>query len=64
MRQCSRRIFLKCELSACSASALIPLFSARPVMPYYEAVFNERFEDARAFAKPSARASAKEIAIA
>jgi hypothetical protein len=50
MRQCSRRIFLKCELGACSASALVPPLSARPVMPYYKAVFDERFEEARAFA--------------
>ena len=50
MRKCSRRIFLKCGLGACSASALIPPLSARPVMPYYKAVFDERFEDARAFA--------------
>jgi hypothetical protein len=50
MRQCSRRIFLKCGLGAYSASALIPPLSARPVMPYYKAVFDERFEEARAFA--------------
>ncbi len=50
MRQCSRRIFLKCGLGACSASALIPPLSARPVTPYYKAVFDERFKEARAFA--------------
>ena len=49
MRQC-RRIFLKCGLGVCSASALIPPLSARPVMPYYKAVFDERFEEARGFA--------------
>jgi putative copper export protein len=47
MRQCSRRIFLKCGLGACSISALIPLLSARPIMPYYKAVFDERFEEVR-----------------
>jgi hypothetical protein len=50
MRQCSRRIFLKCGLGACAASVLIPPLSARPVMPYYKAVFDERFEEAHAFA--------------
>ena len=58
MEQCSRRIFLKCGLGVCSASALIPPLSARPVMPYYKAVFDERFEEARAFAtQATARAT-------
>lgn len=58
MRQCSRRIFLKYGLGACSASALIPALSARPVMPYYKAVFDERFGEARAFAaQATARAT-------
>jgi hypothetical protein len=43
MRQCSRGIFLKCGLGVCSAGALIPPLSARPVMPYYKAVFDQRF---------------------
>ena len=58
MKQCSRRIFLKYGLGACSAGALIPPLSARPVMPYYKAVFDERFEEARAFAtQATARAT-------
>ena len=62
MRQCSRRIFLKGGLGACYASALIRPLSARPVMPYYKAVFDERFEGARAFAT-QATARATTVAI-
>ena len=63
MRQCSRRIFLKCGLGACSASALISPLSARPVMPYYKAVFDERFEDARAFAAHASARATPTVAI-
>ena len=63
MRQCSRRIFLKCGLGACSASALIPPFSARPVMPFYKAVFDERFEEARAFGTQATVLAAPTVAI-
>jgi len=45
MRQCSRRIFLKRGLRACSTSAVIFPLSARPVTPYYTVVFDERFGD-------------------
>jgi hypothetical protein len=62
MRQSSRRIFLKCGLGACAAGVLIrPLSAQNPVMPYYKAVFDQRFEDARAFA---AEATARAIPIA
>lgn len=63
MRQCSRRIFLKYGLGACSAGALIPPLSARPVMPYYKAVFDERFEEARAFAALAAARATPTAAI-
>jgi len=63
MRPCSRRIFLKCGLGACSASALIPPLSARPVMPYYKAVFDERFEEARAFATHATARATPTVAI-
>ncbi len=63
MRQCSRRIFLKCGLGACSASALIPPISARPVMPYYKAIFDERFEEARAFATQATAHATPTVAI-
>jgi hypothetical protein len=58
MKQCSRRIFLKGGLGACSTSALIPPLSARPVIPCYKAEFDKRFEEARAFtAQVTARAT-------
>jgi hypothetical protein len=63
MRQCSRRIFLKCGLGACSASALIPTLSARPVIPYDKAVFDERFEEARAFATQATARATPTVAI-
>jgi hypothetical protein len=63
MRQCNRRIFLKCGLGACSARALIPPLSACPVTPYYKAVFDERFEDARAFATQAAARATPTVAI-
>jgi len=63
MKQCSRRIFLKCGLGACSASALIPTLSARPVIPYYKAVFDERFEEARAFATQATALATPTVAI-
>ncbi len=51
MRQSSRRIFLKYALGGCAAGALIrPLSSQNTGMPYYKAVFDERFKVARAFA--------------
>ena len=54
MRQCSHRMFLKCGLSACSANALIPTLSARPVVPYHKVVFDERFKETGAFATRAA----------
>jgi hypothetical protein len=63
MKQCSRRIFLKCGLGACSAGALIPPLSARPGRPYYKAVFDERFEDARAFATQATARAMPTVAI-
>jgi len=63
MRQCSRRIFLKCGLGACSASALIPPLCARPGMPYYKAVFDERFEEAGAFATRATALATPLVAI-
>lgn len=63
MRQCSRRTFLKCGLCACSASVLIPTLSARPIMPYYKAVFDERFEEARAFATQATARAIPTVAI-
>ncbi len=63
MKQCSRRIFLKCGLGACSASALIAPLSARPVMQYYKAIFDERFEEARAFATQATARATPTVAI-
>jgi len=63
MRQCSRRIFLECGLGACAASTLIPPLSARQTMPYYKAVFDERFEDARAFAGQATARATPTVAI-
>jgi hypothetical protein len=47
-------MFLKCGLSACSANALIPTLSARPVVPYHKVVFDERFKETGAFATRAA----------
>lgn len=64
MKQCSRRIFLKYGLGACSAGALIrPVSAQKPVMPYYKAVFDERFEDARAFATQATARATPTVAI-
>jgi len=64
MRQSSRRTFLKCGLGACSAGALIrPLSAQNAVVPYYKAVFDERFEDARAFAAQATMRSIPTVAI-
>ena len=47
----SRRRFLKCGLSACAVGAIIrPIPGESRVIPYYKAVFDERFEEPRAFA--------------
>ena len=51
----SRRIFLKCGMGACAASAIIPRLSGQaPLVPFYKAVFDERFAEARAFAAAAA----------
>jgi len=51
----SRRGFLKFGLSACAAGGLIrPVPSQACVVPYYKAVFDERFEGPRAFAAGAA----------
>jgi len=63
MRQCSRRIFLESGLGACAARALIPPLSARPGLPYYKAVFDERFEDARVFATQATMRATPRVAI-
>lgn len=63
MKQCSRRIFLKYGLGACSARALIPPLSAHLVTPYYKAVFDERFEEARAFAAQATARATPTMAI-
>ena len=47
----NRRVFLKSGIAACSAGALLRPVSAKgPVIPFYKAVFDERFEEARVFA--------------
>ena len=62
MRKPSRRGFLISGLGACSASALIRHISTQnAVTPYYKAVFDERFADARGFA---AEANARDIPTA
>ena len=64
MWQTNRRIFLKCGLGACSAGAFIRQLAAQnPVLPYYRAVFDERFEDARAFAAEAAARAIRTAAI-
>jgi hypothetical protein len=57
----TRRNFLKSGLGACAAGATAPLRSrlctASPgaaVLPYYQAIFDERFEDSRVFAAGAA----------
>lgn len=58
----NRRVFLTSGIGACSAGVLIrPLSAQKPVVPYYKAVFDERFEDTRAFA---AEATARAIPTA
>lgn len=57
----SRRTFLKAGLSACAAGAIVPA-AAQAVLgsgqsdsaSYYKAVFDERFDAARAFAEDAA----------
>jgi len=48
----NRRTFLKLGLSACAAGAMSIPASARGIAapPYYKMVFDERFDEARAFA--------------
>ena len=51
----SRRRFLKFGLSACAAGAMIrPISGQARVVPYYKAVFDERFEGPCAFAAGAA----------
>jgi hypothetical protein len=60
----SRRMFLTCGLGACASSALIPVVPNRTrVAPYYKAVFDERFEDARVFAAGAAERGTQTAAI-
>src|SRR5689334_364098 len=60
----SRRIFLKCGLGACAAGALInPVSGRAATVPYYKAVFDERFADARAFAAGAAERGIATAAI-
>jgi hypothetical protein len=64
MKKSSRRIFLKCGLGACSAGALLrPLSAQNPIVPYYKAVFDERFEDARGFAAEATARAIPTVAI-
>ena len=59
MMKPSRRGFLKCGIGRLLRSRLDPRVSAdSPVVPYYKAVFDERFEEARVFAT---EATAREI---
>lgn len=47
----SRRVFLKYGLGACAAGSLITGIAGKTVIvPYYKAVFDERFQDPRVFA--------------
>ena len=51
----SRRRFLKYGLGACAAGAIIrPVSGQARVLPYYKAVFDERFEEPCAFASGAA----------
>ncbi len=58
----SRRVFLGCSATACAAGATIGSGTLAPgVVPYYKAIFDERFEATRQFA---AAASARSIPTA
>jgi len=47
----SRRVFMKCCTGACAAGAITrPISFQNTSVPYYKAVFDERFEDPRQFA--------------
>lgn len=64
MMKPSRRGFLKCGMGACSAAALIhPISAQNPVVPYYKAVFDERFEDACVFATEATARDITTVAI-
>lgn len=64
MMKPSRRGFLKCSLGACSAAALIHRMSAQtPLVPYYKAVFDERFEHASIFATEATTREIRTAAI-
>jgi hypothetical protein len=60
----SRRTFLKAGLSVSAAGVLIRPGSARiSAVPYYKAVFDERFAEARAFAAGARERGIKTAAI-
>ena len=60
----SRRTFLKAGLGVYAAGAVIPAVSSRTVaVPYYKAVFDERFEEPRAFAAGAAERGIPAAAI-
>lgn len=64
MKKPSRRTFLKCGLGVCSAGALIrPISAQNTIVPYYKAVFDERFEDACAFATDANARAIPTVAI-
>ena len=64
MREPSRRRFLKCGLGVCSAGAMIrPISAQSPVVPYYKAVFDERFEDACVLATEASARAIPTVAI-
>ena len=55
LNSASRRNFLKCGLGVWAAGVLIsPIAGQAPAVPYYKAVFDDRFTDARAFATGAA----------
>jgi hypothetical protein len=64
MMKPSRRGFLKCSMGACSTAALIHRVPAdSPVVPYYQAIFDERFEHASVFATEANARSIRTVAI-
>ena len=61
----SRRTFLKVGMGACAAGAMSLPTSARGIAapPYYKVVFDERFDEARAFAAVAAERGIPTAAI-
>lgn len=62
--EASRRTFLKNGLGACAAGVLVAPISGQPAaVPVYKAVFDERFEEARAFAAGATERGIRTAAI-